>query len=77
MNWIINKIKNFGVAKAIDALDNLEKPLGDRIKASMDQFQQLDAYGIAKMMIDEVQDLARDYFKIPAPAKQPEITSKV
>ncbi len=65
--WIINKIKVYGVAKAIDALDNLEKPLGDRITLSIQKFNELDGYGIAVLMIDEVQSLLRSYFKIEAP----------
>lgn len=65
--WIASKIKNFGVNKAIEALDNIEKPLGERIDASIKKFNELDGYGIAKMVIDEIQDLLRAYFKIPPP----------
>jgi len=72
-NWIVSKIKNFGVGHAIDALDNIEKPLGDRIDASLKEFNKLDAYGVAKMMIDEIQDLLRAYFKIPKPEDRPKI----
>ncbi len=71
-SWIATKIKNFGVAKAINALDNLEGPLGDRITNSIQEFQKLDGYGIAVLMIDEVQDLLRAYFKIPPPQKEPQ-----
>ena len=67
--WIISKIKNFGVEKAIEALDNLEKPLGDRLDESIKKFSELDGHGAAILIIDEVQELLRAYFKIPPPSK--------
>jgi len=69
MGWILSKLKNYGVAKAIDALDNIEKPLGDKINSSIKQFNELDGYGIAVLVIDEIQGLLRAYFKIPPPGK--------
>lgn len=70
--WIFTKFKNFGVSKAIAALDNLEVPLGQKIDASIKEFGQLNGYGISVMVIDELQDLLRAYFKIEAPKKQGE-----
>lgn len=67
MSWILAKIKNYGMAKAIDALDNIERPLGIRIQNSIDEFRKLDGYGVAVMMVDEIQSLLRSYFKIPPP----------
>lgn len=64
MGWILTKIKNYGIAKAIDALDNIERPLGVRIQNSIDEFRKLDGYGVAVMMVDEIQLLLRSYFKI-------------
>lgn len=63
--WILDKIKNWGIGAAVEALDNLEKPLGEKIQSSIDEFRKLDGYGVAKMIIDEVQELLRDYFKLP------------
>lgn len=62
-----SKLKNFGVEKAINALDNVEKPLGDKIEVIRYQFEKLDSYGIAKLIIDQVQDVLRAYFKLPPP----------
>ena len=71
--WITDKIKTYGVSHAVDALDRLEKPLGDRIEASMEKFNELDPHGLAKIMIDEVQSLLRAYFGI----KDPEVKTEV
>ena len=65
LKWAVDKVKNFGVGAAINALDNIEKPLGDRIEQIREQFVQLSSYGMAKMLVDNVQDLLRKYFKIP------------
>ena len=62
-------VKRWGVGKAIDALDNIEEPLGKKIQDSIDEFRKLDGRGIAKMMVDEVQSLLRSYFKIELPDK--------
>lgn len=69
MGWILTKIKNYGMAKAIDALDNIERPLGVRIQNSIDEFRKLDGYGVAVIMIDEIQSLLRAYFRIPPSQK--------
>lgn len=61
------KIKNFGVGKAIDALDNLEEPLGDKLEDQRKKIEQLDSYGLSKWIVDEVQEWLRAYFKIPPP----------
>ena len=70
MSWLLSKIKNYGVGHAITALDNLEKPLGDKINSSIKQFSELDGYGIAVLVIDQVQELLRSYFKIPPSEKK-------
>lgn len=69
MSWLLNKIKTIGVGAAINALDNLEKPLGDRFQASIDEFRKLDGHGAAILIIDQVQDFLRAYFKIEPPKK--------
>lgn len=61
------RIKNWGVGHAIDALDNLEKPLGEKIDAQLARLRELDAYGLAKWIVDEVQEWLRAYFKLPPP----------
>lgn len=71
LSGIWQKIKNFGVGKAIDALDNLEKPLGDKLEDQRKKLEQLDSYGLSKWIVDEVQKWLRAYFKIPEP--QPKI----
>lgn len=68
--WIFNKIKTYGVGAAIEALDNLERPLGEKIDASIKEFNKLDGYGIAKMVIDWIQELLRAYFKLPETQKK-------
>ena len=68
-SWIVSKVKNYGVGHAIQALDNIEVPLGNKIQTSIDEFRKLDGYGIAKMMIDEIQGLLYSYFKIKPPEK--------
>lgn len=65
-----NKIKNFGVGKAIEALDNIEKPLGDKIEEKKKMLQLLDSQGLAKWIVDEVQFWLRSYFKVPQPPSQ-------
>lgn len=67
LSGLWQKIKNFGVGKAIDALDNLEKPLGDKLEDQRKKLEQLDSYGLSKWIVDEVQEWLRAYFKIPAP----------
>jgi hypothetical protein len=67
MSWLISKIKNFGVKAAVQALDNLEKPLGDKINSSIKQFAELDGYGVAKLVIDEIQQMLYAYFGITPP----------
>lgn len=62
---LLLKIKNYGVSKAIDALDNLEQPLGERLELLRKQIEELDSQGFAKLLIDEIQTLLRQYFKIP------------
>lgn len=64
---ILDKIKNFGIGHAINALDNLEKPLGEKLEAQQKRLEQLDSYGLAKWIVDEVQEWLRAYFKIPFP----------
>lgn len=61
------KIKNFGVGKAIDALDNIEKPLGDKIEDKKKILQLMDSQALAKWIVDEVQFWLREYFKVPQP----------
>lgn len=58
------KIKNFGVGKAIDALDNLEKPLGDRIEEQKQKINSLNSQQLSKWIVDEVQKWLRIYFNI-------------
>jgi len=65
--WIVAKFKNFGVGQAIAALDNLEKPLGDKLQSSIKEFSELDGHGAAILIIDEVQTFLRAYFHIPEP----------
>lgn len=62
--WL-DRIKNWGVKHAIDALDNLEKPLGAKIQGSLDEIHKLDGYGLAKWIVDEVQEWLRIYFNLP------------
>lgn len=62
-----DKIKNWGIGKAIDALDNLEQPLGDKLEAQRQKLEKLDSYGLSKWIVDEVQEWLRAYFKIPPP----------
>lgn len=71
LRWI-QKIKNFGVGKAIDALDNLEKPLGDRIEEQKKKISAMDSYALATWIVDEVQVWLRDYFKISPPVVKTE-----
>ena len=68
------KIKNYGVGKAINALDNLEQPLGDKLEAQRKKIEQLDSYGLSKWIVDEVQDWLRSYFKIPQPQPKSDST---
>lgn len=60
-----NKIKNFGVGKAIDALDNIEEPLGNRIEIQRKKIAEMDSQALSKWIVDEVQGWLRAYFKIP------------
>ena len=62
MNWLISKIKNWGIGAAIEALDNLEQPLGDKIQSSIDEFRKLDGHGVAILLVDEAQEILRAYF---------------
>lgn len=68
------KIKNFGVGKAIDALDNLEKPLGDKLAEQQKKLELLDSYGLSKWIVDQVQFWLREYFKIPQPPAKSDST---
>ncbi len=68
--WI-KKIKNWGIGAVIDGLDNIEKPLGDHIQNSIDEFRKLDGHGLAKMVIDQIQSLLRAYFKLPSKENTP------
>lgn len=67
MNWFFSKIKNYGVGKTIDALDNLEGPLGEWFDKSIKEFSELNGKGAAILIIDQVQFMMRAYFKIPQP----------
>lgn len=60
------KIKNFGVGKAIDALDNIEEPLGNRIEIQRKKIAEMDSQALSKWIVDEVQGWLRAYFKIPS-----------
>lgn len=64
---IITKIKNWGIGHAVDSLDNLEQPLGDKIEAQLAKIRELDGRGLAKWIVDEVQDWLRLYFQLPPP----------
>ena len=64
---MFNWLKNWGAKHAIAALDNIEAPLGKKIQDSIDEFRKLDGYGVAKLLIDEVQSLLYSYFKITPP----------
>lgn len=60
-----NKIKNFGVGKAINALDNIEKPLGDKIEEQRQKIASMNSYELSTWIVDQVQWWLRAYFKIP------------
>lgn len=75
-SWI-QKIKNWGVGAAIDALDAAEGPLGDRIQGSIDEFRKLDGHGVAILLVDEIQSFLREFFKLPAKPKAPSSVLKL
>lgn len=65
-----NKIKNFGVGKAINALDNIEKPLGDKIEEQRQKIASMNSYELSTWIVDQVQWWLRAYFDIPQPEKK-------
>lgn len=67
MSWIITKLKAFGIKAAIQALSNIERPLGEKINSGIKQFAELDGYGVARLVIGEIQQMLYAYFNIPVP----------
>jgi len=73
MNWLINKIKVWGIGAAVEALDRLEQPLGDKIQDSIDEFRKLDGHGVAILLVDQAQEMLRAYFNLPKPEKKEQL----
>lgn len=65
--FFIEWIKNFGVGHAIDALDNLEIPLGNEIEKQKQKIQSMNSRQMAVWIVDQVQSWLRKYFKIDPP----------
>ncbi len=63
---IIQKIKNVGVGKAIDLLDNFEKPLAQKIEAEKQKLNSMSSEEQAKWIVDAVQTALRIYAAVPA-----------
>lgn len=65
--FLLNWIKRYGIGSAIDAMDNLEKPLGDQIENEKKKIAAMDSQALAKWIVDKVQDGLRKWFKIDPP----------
>lgn len=62
---LIAKVKNLGVGKAIDLLDNFEKPLAARIEEEKQKLNSMSSEEQAKWIVDTVQNALRIYAAIP------------
>lgn len=63
---LIAKVKNLGVGKAIDLLDNFEKPLAAKIEEQKIKLNSMSSEEQAKWIVDTVQVALRIYASIPA-----------
>lgn len=63
---LFSSIKNYGVGKAIDSLDNLEPILAEKIEEQKKKINAMTSKEQSKWIIDEVQGWLRHYAKIPA-----------
>lgn len=62
---ILARIKNYGVGKAIDSLDNFEAPLAAKIEEQKVKINSMTSEQQAKWIVDEVQSALRIYANIP------------
>ena len=61
---LINRIKAFGVGKAINALDLLEGQLESKLEEFKKETSKMDSHQMAVFLIDQVQDALRQHFKL-------------
>lgn len=66
---LMDKIRNWGVGKAIAALDLLEPILTERLNDAKKQIDEMDSKQLSVYLIDQVQDTLRKHFNIPEEKK--------
>ena len=72
MQWLkdlVKKVKNIGVGKCIDALDNIEPELANSIEVQKQKVSAMNSKELATFIVDKVQFWLREYFKVPQPDK--------
>lgn len=62
---IVAKVKNLGVGKAIDLLDNFEQPLAAKIEDQKHKLNSMSSEEQARWIVDTVQTALRIYANIP------------
>jgi len=59
-------LRSFGIKRAIDSLDDVEKPLAELLEGEKKKIEAMDTDALAKYLIDEIQYELKKKFNLLA-----------